>query len=439
MRHTPLQRSIINLASAFLTSEWSVASLRDAAKQALAWPPRHAPKLVKQLLAAQPAKPPVEALLRFLVANLKTAHPVRRIYIVPRAMKPPPAAMGQLDIPQLPTEAALADWLQLSPERLPWFADPSGRNRFHPDGPLRTYRYRWLAKPNGRSRLIEIPVGELKFIQRRILHGILDRVPPHDAAHGFRSGRSIVTNAAPHCGKHIVLRFDLRDFFPSVPIPRVYRIFHTIGYPDRVAKLLAGLCTTRLPRAVWEKRPHPKPDGSDHADWQRLAVRHLPQGAPTSPALANLIAYRLDVRLSKLAASLGAEYTRYADDLAFSGDEAFAKSSNRFGSLVAEIALDEGFALHFGKTRRMRRGGRQHVAGVVVNTRPNVMRSEFDVLKATLTNCTRHGPAGQNRANHADFRAHLAGRIAHIASINPSRGRKLWVLYDRITWLASPP
>lgn len=153
---------------------------------------------------------------------------------------------------------------------------------------------------------------------------------------------------------------------------------------------------------------------------------------PTSPALDNLIAYRMDLQLSKLTSALGTEYTRYPDNLAFSGEESFAKPGKRFESLVAEIALDEGFLLHFQKTRRMRRGGRQHLAGVVVNMRPNVARSEF--VKATLTNCVHHGPAGQNRANPPDFRAHLAGRIAHMASINPSRARKLWVLFDRITW-----
>jgi hypothetical protein len=86
----------------------------------------------------------------------------------------------------------------------------------------------------------------------------------------------------------------------------------------------------------------------------------------------------------------------------------------------------------------MRRGERQQVAGVVVNAHPNVPRDEFDFLKAILTNCVRHGPASQNRDNRADLRAHLLGRISHVAVVNPARGRKLRLLFDRIEWAAMP-
>ena len=131
-------------------------------------------------------------------------------------MSRPPAAAGTVDLPPIETEGALADWLGISLAKLLWYADTAGRNRQHPDGPLRPYRYRWVAKPGGRLRLIEIPKPALKRLQRKILAEILDRIPPHPAAHGFRRGRSIVTNASMHCGKRIVLSFDLADFFPSI-------------------------------------------------------------------------------------------------------------------------------------------------------------------------------------------------------------------------------
>src|SRR5206468_11507505 len=121
---------------------------------------------------------------------------------------------------------------------------------------------------------------------------------------------------------------------------------------------LAGLCTTRLPTDVWDARPNPAADGSDHAGWQRFAARHLPQGAPTSPALANLAAFRLDRRLATFAAGVGADYTRYADDFTFSGGEDLARRVRRVAALVAVIAADEGFAVNHRKTRVMRRGGR---------------------------------------------------------------------------------
>jgi hypothetical protein len=166
----------------------------------------------------------------------------------------------------------------------------------------------------------------------------------------------------------------------------------------------------------------------------RFANPHLPQGAPTSPALANLCAYRLDVRLSALAVAAGARYTRYADDLAFSGGPEFARAVNSFRVQATVVALDEGFEVRMKKTRRMRPGRRQHLAGVVINEKPNIARDEFDRLKAILHNCRRHGPLSQNRAGVVDFRAHLLGRIAHVAAINPRRAEKLKLLFDQIRW-----
>ena len=186
--------------------------------------------------------------------------------------------------------------------------------------------------------------------------------------------------------------------------------------------MLTGLCTNRVPSARLLA-----PDLRDRFDWigrQRYRERHLPQGAPTSPALANLSAFRFDMRLAALARSLGATYTRYADDLAFSGGGTLARDVERLQIRVAAIALEEGFALQLRKTRVMRRGTRQQLAGVVVNRHPNLARDAFDLLKAILTNCIRSGPASQNRDAHPDFRAHLAGRVAHAAALNAARGAK---------------
>jgi hypothetical protein len=282
-------------------------------------------------------------------------------------------------------------------------------------------------------RLLEIPKSALKAMQRKILAEILDAIPIHPAAHGFCAGRSIITNASVHCGKSTVLRFDLTDFFPSVSAARVFGIFRTIGYPASVARTLMGICTTSLPADVWDARPGGR-IGADFLARQRWITRHLPQGAPTSPALANLAAGRLDRRLTALAVSIGAECTRYADDITFSGDADLARNRKRLATLVAVIADDEGFTLNHRKTRLMRAGVRQQVCGVVVNSHPNVTRVEFDRLKATLTNCVRHGPAGQNRDQLKDFRAHLAGKVSHVCSVHPARGEKLLRLFRQIDW-----
>jgi hypothetical protein len=337
-------------------------------------------------------------------------------------------------LPQWKTEEECARGLGVSLRRLLWLADPTGRNPWQRDERLRAYSYRWLAKPRGGSRLLEIPSPLLRRTQRRLLDLLLRHVPAHPAAHGFRPGRSAITNAAEHCDRAVVLRFDLTDFFTSIPAGRVFAMFRTLGYPDPVMRVLASLCTVRLPRPAWASRPNPAADGSDYPRWVRLNARHLPQGAPTSPAAANLVAYRLDRRLAGLANACGATYTRYADDLTFSGGEELRRGSRRFARRVVLIAAEEGFAVNRAKTRVVGRAARQTVTGVVVNVRPNVARPDFDLLKAILTNCVRHGPASQNRADVPDFRAHLAGRVAHVASVNPVRGRKLWAIFDRITW-----
>jgi hypothetical protein len=107
-------------------------------------------------------------------------------------------------------------------------------------------------------------------------------------------------------------------------------------------------------------------------------------------------------------------------------------------TLVAKIAIEEGFAVNHRKTRGMHRGDRQVLTGIVVNEKPNVPREDFDRLKAVLTNCVRAGPASQNRAGVRDFETHLAGRVAHVASLNRERGRKLAEILDRVDWRQAP-
>ncbi|MDP9586816.1 UNVERIFIED_ORG: hypothetical protein J2791_006146 [Burkholderia contaminans] len=369
----------------------------------------------------------------FMIAWYGRDRPVvMRIVRRPPVQRPLPVRLAGADVPQWPTCGDLARWLGVSAPELDWLSERWRVDARGSDSPLHHYTYTGYDKRRGGCRLIEIPKGRLREAQRRILHGLLDRIPPHDAAHGFRKGRGIVSFAAPHADRDVVVRFDLADFFVSVRAARVHALFVTLGYPAEVARTLTALCTNRVPSARLLEA-----DLRDRFDWtgrQRYRNRHLPQGAPTSPALANLCAFRLDMRLAGLARSLDATYTRYADDLAFSGGGALAREAGRLQVRVAAIALEEGFALQLRKTRVMRRGVRQQLAGVVVNRHPNLARDEFDVLKAILTNCIRHGPASQNRAAHPDFRAYLAGRVAHARALNAARGAKLHALFARIAW-----
>ncbi len=345
-------------------------------------------------------------------------------------MQPCSGPPSQWQLPPITTPAELADLLNISPGELPSLAAcwrDSGEPR------QQHYHYHWIARRRSLPRLIEAPKLRLKTVQRRILTGILNHIPPHPAAHGFRAGRGIVSFTTPHAGQACVVRMDVRDFFPSLRRPRVLRVFLNAGYPEPVAALLADLCTTVTPATVRLAMPETPADKA----WplrRKLQSRHLPQGAPTSPALANLCAFSLDARLSGLARRFGACYTRYADDLLFSGGDDFGRDAARCEVHASAILLETGLAAAQRKTKIMPRGVSQRAAGLVINVRPGLPRRERDNLKAILTNCVRHGPASQNRNAHPAFRAHLLGRISHAAATHPASAVKLRALYEAITW-----
>ncbi|SFQ23823.1 Reverse transcriptase (RNA-dependent DNA polymerase) [Amycolatopsis arida] len=551
------------------------------------------------------------------------------------------ASAWRWDVPRWATPGECARALDLTPGELEWFADAGTWNR-RAGEPLRHYRQTWVPTRSGGVRLLEQPKPRLAELQRRVARHVLARIPLHDAAHGFRPGRSVETCAAPHAGQAVVVRMDLEGFFASVTVRRVRALLGRAGYPPRVARLLAGLLTTATPadvlaavpttppgpppgdppspspatppdrpgdrsgrapidpsdrpppadpagppaagppdpsptglsaptpagpsdplstgqagpspadpanpadpapsnppdwpgsdrsgRAVTGPSARPSPTGragpsaagppdpspvdqagsagagradpactdpsglartdssglahaglpdpactgrapARHADsspvdhlsgrssavpvdspgtgfsglvpagsadpsrWRllrRLAAPHLPQGAPTSPAVANAVAYRLDVRLAGLARALGARYTRYADDLAFSGDAGLPV--RRLVAGVARIVRGEGFRVRASKTSVARAHQRQKVAGLVVNAAPAVPRAEYDALRALLHNCARTGPAAQNRDGHPEFRAHLLGRIGWVGATHPARAARLRALFDQIPW-----
>ena len=334
-------------------------------------------------------------------------------------MLPGKGAPKNWEIPPATTFAELAKLLELHIDDLGWLSLQSRK--------INHYYYRWHRKRGTkRGRLIEIPKPLLKDTQRIVLRKILDRVPPHESARGFCRGKSILDFLEPHHGKRLVLKMDFRDFFPSIGSGKVFRLFMTAGYPETVASVLTDLCTNRLGQ---EYLADP---GLDFSSRSMFSRSHLPQGAPTSPALANLCSFRLDCRLTGLAKSAGAEYSRYADDLLFSGNDDFRRQRENFHIAALNIALEEGFNIHPRKTRFMFASQRQFAGGLVLNEKPNLSRREFDKLKAILTNCLRHGWESQNREGHPDFRGSLQGRIAWASRANPEKARKLRDLFDAI-------
>ena len=432
-----------NLAAALLAGTWTRRSLLKRTQAVLGRRTRRSQHvLVHALLdgVTTDYPPSPDWLTTFLCrsvafrqaasAQIKDPRSVQTVLKYP-AFAPAERFAG-LAVPQLATPGDLAAWLVLSIGQLDWLSDARRRHGSTDTPILQHYRYAFAPKKTGAPRLIEIPKPKLMAIQRRILHEILDLVPTHDAAHGFVAGRSCLSAAQVHAGESIVVTLDLKDFFLNTRLARVHDIFRSLGYPWATARVLTALCSTATPRSVFSRVPI-----AQRHDWLTQKIHqspHLPQGAPTSPALANLAAWHLDVRVRGLARTFGANYTRYADDLAFSGDVDFAARIKPFLAGMEDIARSEGFVLNNRKTRIMRRGGCQRVTGIVVNDHINVPRAAFDQLKATLHNCRRHGPAAENRAGLRDFRAHLDGKVTWVENVNPARAQRLRRMFDEIRW-----
>ncbi len=374
-------------------------------------------------------------LRRSVSAMQSWAHNTSVLDLPAPAMAPTSVATGEWSLPSIVSVHQLAGFLKVHLSNIDALADVHGRERSAIYERFRNYRYHWIRKSNGQPRLLEAPKERLKSVQQIIAANILSKIPPHAAAHAFVRGRSPLTSARLHAGRSMVMRIDLREFFPSINASRVAGIFRAAGYPRSVVALLTGLCTN----TTWSGVAATASDSVDVVGRvsEQLTPNftpHLPQGAPTSPALANLVAYSLDCRLTGLSQKFGVTYTRYADDLIFSGNRAFCLAASRFRILALAIVLNEGFEIRQRKTLVMKSSQQQKVTGLVVNNRPTIARQDYDRLKAILTNCQRTGPAQQNREKHPDFRSHLLGKIAYFRSINPHRGAKLQAAFDAINW-----
>jgi len=286
------------------------------------------------------------------------------------------------------------------------------------------YRRFQLAKKSGGTRLISAPLPRLKRMQRWLLEHVLVKVEAHDAAHGFRAGRSIVTNARGHVGARVVVNLDLEDFFPTVTLPRIRGVFRSLGYGELAATVFALIAsepdTTRV-----------ELDGAAYHVAE--GPRRLPQGAPTSPAITNLLCRRLDRRLQLAARKLGFSYTRYADDLTFSepsepDSAGGAAHQDRVGQLLAQvrfIVAAEGFVVHEGKTRVLRRGRQQEVTGVVVNDRLGVDRATLRRFRAFLHALEKDGPAGKQWGEGHDVFASALGFANYVTMVDAEKGRAL--------------
>ena len=257
------------------------------------------------------------------------------------------------------------------------------------------YQEFWMRKRSGGYRMISAPDKDLQAIQSTIYSRILSSVTiVHPAAVGFRCGRSVVDNAAPHLGKRYVLKMDIHDFFFSIRSPRVKKTFEKIGYPENVSKVLGTLCCLH---------------------------RHLPQGAPTSPSLSNIVSYEMDRKLAALAAEYGLTYTRYADDLTFSGD-VFPKE--QIIPRIKQIIRDEKFEPNHKKTRFINEYGRKIITGVSISSgvKPTIPKArKREIRKNVYFILTKGLAEHQRRIGSSDpvYLKRLIGELCYWRSIEP--------------------
>jgi len=278
------------------------------------------------------------------------------------------------------------------------------------------YQRFYLPKKSGGKRLISAPMPFLKQVQYNVLHEILYKLEIQDTAYGFVPERSIVDNAKQHLNKAVVVNMDLKNFFPTISYRRVKGLFESLGYAEKYATILALLCTEPDTNKL-------KMDGQTY--YVASGERHLPQGAPTSPVLTNLICRTLDKRLLGAAQKHKFTFTRYADDLTFSADDEAKTDLGKILWIVHKIVKEEGFVMHSEKLRIMHHGRQQEVTGIVVNEKLNVSRKHLKNFRALLFQIERDGFKEKTWNNTKNMRECIRGYSNFVYMVNPDKGRKL--------------
>ncbi len=279
------------------------------------------------------------------------------------------------------------------------------------------YKRFFMKKKSGGQRLISAPMPRLKRLQYWILHSILYKIQVHDCVHGFVPNRSIKTNAEPHLGQEVVVNIDLKDFFPTVTHARVQGLFSNLGYSKQIASIFSLLST----------EPEIQQANLDGEKWFiHQGERHLPQGAPTSPAITNLICYRLDRRIFGATQKLGFNYTRYADDITLSASGESVSDICRLIWQIRKIIEEEGFNFHPDKFRIMRKGRRQEVTGLVVNEKLGINRQTLRNFKALLHQIEKTGIEGKNwQGKTTNLLNSIQGYADFVAMVVPAKGQAL--------------
>lgn len=267
----------------------------------------------------------------------------------------------------------------------------------------RQYHQFEIPKKSGGTRKIIAPKGDLKDIQRTLAMLLSFAVAPDPNAHGFIRKRSVISNASMHLGKNYVLNLDLKNFFPNITYHQVESALRKY-FGKEVSAFIARICTWTGENNIYEDV--------------------LPQGAPTSPILSNIVCEVLDERLSKLAASYGLTYSRYADDITFSSDHSVYSKDSYFWLKLRSIITECGFKINESKTRLLKKGARQEVTGITVGEKLNVSRKWMKRLRAKVFQYEMYG------GSEEEYRS-IMGKIAYLKMVRGSMDERAYKLCNR--------
>jgi len=300
--------------------------------------------------------------------------------------------------------------------------------------PLNYKSYK-LRKKHGGFRWINSPDKDLKYIQGWIKIHILDIIENHEAACGFNKGSSIKKNATSHQKKDLILNIDLYRFFDSITEERVCGLFKWLGYLPNLAYDMAKLLCYQPSDKYFVEMGKEGVFSEKYLENKRAI---LPQGSPASPAVSNILTYKLDIRLFNLAAKSGVNYSRYADDITFSGDRNNMVSLNT----IKTILVEEGFYINKEKIKYLPKNRRQNVTGVVVNEglrvnsayKKKVLSELFFSEKSGVKNHLDFLKDKNKQEIKSNYKDHLLGKIYFIYSIEPVTGKKMLEKFDQIKW-----
>lgn len=279
---------------------------------------------------------------------------------------------------------------------------------YYSNSALKVKRYKEfvIKKKSGGARLIHAPVPGLKSIQRclNLIFQVVYEV--NNSAHGFVPGRSIIGNAQKHIGSNYVYNIDLKDFFPSIDQARIWgrlksRPFNLQGNRQVIGNMVSALCCAELDVERL----------SAESNWIKIKKNVLPQGAPTSPVLSNIICGQLDNNLQALAKRFNLQYSRYADDITFSSMHNVYQGEGGFIAELEETILAQNFHIKKSKTRLQKQGYRQEVTGLVVNKIVNTNKKYVKELRMWLYYIKSYG---LERATQIFDMARLNGTIGHV-------------------------